>query len=265
MEMGRGISRRRMLAMSAAAGGIALGGDVGCAFAQTDKRIEQLAPELDKIIATSEPIQELADGFGGPLGPGRGAAVVEGRRLPAVQRHPQQPAHEVHARAGRRRVVLEPTNRANGLTRDLQGRLLACEHDSRRVTRRELDGSLTVIANSFQGRRLNRPNDVVVKSDGCDLLHRSVEQPGRARAVGPDLLRRLPRHARSRHAEPAGRRFRLAQRARLLAGRERALHQRYAARPHPRLRRCCPTARWRSRPTGCSPICAAASPACPTA
>jgi gluconolactonase len=61
----------------------------------------------------------------------------------------------------------EPTNRANGLTRDLKGRLIACEHDTRRVTRYELDGSLTVIANSFQGRRLNRPNDVVVKSDGC--------------------------------------------------------------------------------------------------
>jgi gluconolactonase len=61
----------------------------------------------------------------------------------------------------------EPTNRANGLTRDLQGRLIACEHDSRRVTRQELDGSITVVANSFQGRQLNRPNDVVVKSDGC--------------------------------------------------------------------------------------------------
>src|SRR5436305_13615161 len=60
----------------------------------------------------------------------------------------------------------EPTNRANGLTRDLQGRLRDCEHDSRRVTRQEIDGSITVIANSFQGKRLNRPNDVVVKSDG---------------------------------------------------------------------------------------------------
>jgi gluconolactonase len=60
----------------------------------------------------------------------------------------------------------ETTNRANGLTRDLQGRLLACEHDTRRVTRQELDGSITVIANSFQARRLNRPNDVVVKTDG---------------------------------------------------------------------------------------------------
>ena len=65
-------------------------------------------------------------------------------------------------------VFQQPTNRANGLTRDLQGRLIACEHDSRRVTRQELDGkSITVIANSFQGRRLNRSNDVVVKSDGC--------------------------------------------------------------------------------------------------
>jgi gluconolactonase len=63
-------------------------------------------------------------------------------------------------------VFKEKTNQANGLTRDLQGRLLACEHETRRVTRQELDRSLTVIANSFQGRRLNRPNDVVVKSDG---------------------------------------------------------------------------------------------------
>jgi gluconolactonase len=45
--------------------------------------------------------------------------------------------------------------------------LLACEHDSRRITRLELDGSLTVLASSFQGRQLNRPNDVVVKSDGA--------------------------------------------------------------------------------------------------
>ena len=51
--------------------------------------------------------------------------------------------------------------------RDPQGWLVACEHDSRRVTRQEHDGSITVIANSFQGRQLNRPNDVVVKSDGC--------------------------------------------------------------------------------------------------
>ena len=51
-------------------------------------------------------------------------------------------------------VFAEATNGANGLTRDLQGRLLACEHNSRHVTHQEADGSITVIANSFQGRRL---------------------------------------------------------------------------------------------------------------
>jgi gluconolactonase len=60
----------------------------------------------------------------------------------------------------------EPSNFANGLTRDREGRLIACEHGARRVTRTEYDGSITVIADQFQGRRLNSPNDVVVKSDG---------------------------------------------------------------------------------------------------
>ena len=102
-------------------------------------------------------------------------------------------------------VFQEPTNRANGLTRDLQGRLIACEHDTRRVTRQELDGSITVIANSFQGRQLNRPNDVVVKSDGCIYFTDPWTSPVAARAVGPDVLRRLPRHARSRHDDAADR------------------------------------------------------------
>jgi gluconolactonase len=63
-------------------------------------------------------------------------------------------------------LVQEPTNEANGLTRDLQGRLIACEHLARRVTRQDPDGSITVVANNYHSRRLNRPNDVVVKSDG---------------------------------------------------------------------------------------------------
>ena len=63
-------------------------------------------------------------------------------------------------------VFREPTDNANGLTRDPQGRLLACEHGTRRVTRLEPDGSTTVVADRYQGMRLNRPNDVVVKSDG---------------------------------------------------------------------------------------------------
>ncbi len=54
----------------------------------------------------------------------------------------------------------------NGNTRDLQGRLVSCEHGGRRVIRTEPDGSISVLADSFQGKRLNSPNDLVVKSDG---------------------------------------------------------------------------------------------------
>lgn len=60
----------------------------------------------------------------------------------------------------------QPSNYANGHTRDLQGRLVSCEHGTRRVTRTEWDGSLTVIADSFKGKRLNSPNDVIVAPDG---------------------------------------------------------------------------------------------------
>ena len=63
-------------------------------------------------------------------------------------------------------VFRKPSSFANGHTRDRQGRLIGCEHGGRRVVRTEYDGSITVIADSFQGRRLNSPNDVVVKSDG---------------------------------------------------------------------------------------------------
>jgi gluconolactonase len=135
-------------------------------MAHAEKRIEQFAPELDQIISPSEPIRELAEGFGGAQGPAEGPLWwKEGGYLLFSDIHNNRRMKYTPGQAVS--VFQEATNRANGLTRDLQGRLLACEHDSRRVTRQELDGSLTVIANSFQGRRLNRPNDVVVKSDGC--------------------------------------------------------------------------------------------------
>lgn len=59
------------------------------------------------------------------------------------------------------------SNFANGNTRDLQGRLVTCEHGTRRVTRTEADGRITVMADQFQGKRLNSPNDVVVHRDGA--------------------------------------------------------------------------------------------------
>jgi gluconolactonase len=64
------------------------------------------------------------------------------------------------------RVYRHPSNNSNGHTRDRQGRLVSCEHGARRVTRTEHDGSITVLADRYKGKRLNSPNDVVVKSDG---------------------------------------------------------------------------------------------------
>lgn len=60
----------------------------------------------------------------------------------------------------------KPSNYSNGNTRDRQGRLLTCEHDARRVTRTEYDGTISVIAERFEGKPLNSPNDIVCKSDG---------------------------------------------------------------------------------------------------
>jgi sugar lactone lactonase YvrE len=101
---------------------------------------------MSRLRQATSPRASACRGPRFPSTPSRSRALLARRRAPSL--------------------FLEPTNRANGLTRDLQGRLIACEHDSRRVTRQEADGSITVVANSFQGRQLNRPNDVVVRSDG---------------------------------------------------------------------------------------------------
>ena len=69
-------------------------------------------------------------------------------------------------RSGAVSVFRQPTGYANGNTRDRQGRLITCEHLGRRVVRTEPDGSLSVLADRYEGKRLNSPNDVVVKSDG---------------------------------------------------------------------------------------------------
>ncbi len=60
----------------------------------------------------------------------------------------------------------KPSNGANGLAADPQGRLLAAEADARRVTRTEINGTVEPIAQRFEGHRLNQPNDIVVRSDG---------------------------------------------------------------------------------------------------
>lgn len=63
-------------------------------------------------------------------------------------------------------VFRSPSNYSNGNTRDREGRLITCEHDARRVTRTEPDGTITVLMDSFNGKKLSAPNDVVVASDG---------------------------------------------------------------------------------------------------
>jgi gluconolactonase len=60
---------------------------------------------------------------------------------------------------GRTSVYRQPSNNSNGLTRDRQGRLITCEHDTRRLTRTEYDGSITVLVDKFDGKPLNSPNE----------------------------------------------------------------------------------------------------------
>jgi sugar lactone lactonase YvrE len=67
---------------------------------------------------------------------------------------------------GKLEKFYSPSGNSNGLTFDRQGRLVACEHGNRRVSRTEPDGTVVAIADKYQGKRLNSPNDVVVKSDG---------------------------------------------------------------------------------------------------
>src|SRR5215510_493717 len=162
--MGATFTRRHMLA--GAASGIALA-KLGQAFAQTGApRIEKMAPELDRILSSSQPIRKLATGYGGDIGPAEGPVWwAEGKYL--LFNDIQRARRMKYTPGQGATVAMEKTNEANGLTRDLQGRIVCAEHLTRRVTRYEPDGSVTVIANSFQGKRLLRPNDVIVKSDGA--------------------------------------------------------------------------------------------------
>jgi len=127
--------------------------------------IEQQAPGLTRIVDLNQAIEELARGFGGEHGPAEGPVWWQDEGCLIFSDIGNNRRMQWSPGAGAT-LMQEPTNEANGLTRDRQGRLVACEHLARRVTRQDPDGSITVIANNYHGRRLNRPNDVVVKSDG---------------------------------------------------------------------------------------------------
>ena len=155
----------------------------GGGSAQSSSRIEQLAPELERIISTSEPIHDLADGFGGPHGPAEGPLWwKEGGYLLFSDIHNNKRMKYLPGTG----VTLfqEPTNRANGLTRDLQGRLIACEHDFAAGhppgTRRQHHGGREQLPGTAAQPAQRRGGEV----RRLHLLHRSVDQSRRRPSSG---------------------------------------------------------------------------------
>jgi len=127
-----------------------------------DPAIEVVDPLFEKYRLTSAAVERLATGFRWAEGP---VWFGDGRFL-LWSDLPNNRIMKWEESTGAVSVFRGPSNFANGNTRDRQGRLITCEHVERRVTRTEYEGSVTVIADRYQGRRLNSPNDVVVKSDG---------------------------------------------------------------------------------------------------
>ncbi|MCK5745290.1 SMP-30/gluconolactonase/LRE family protein [Oricola sp.] len=118
-------------------------------------------PRFDRFVLGNAPVKQIATGFDwveGPVWFGDASCLLFSD-IPNNRIMRWIPGEGVS-------TFRQPSNYANGHTRDRQGRLISCEHGTRRVTRTEHDGSITVIADSCGGKPLNSPNDVVVKSDG---------------------------------------------------------------------------------------------------
>lgn len=122
---------------------------------------EVIDPKFSRYVLGNAPVKQLATGFDwveGPVWFGDANCLlfsdIPNNRI--MRWTPDEGISTYRA----------PSNYANGHTRDRQGRLISCEHGTRRVTRTEHDGSITVIADQFNGKPLNSPNDVVVRSDG---------------------------------------------------------------------------------------------------
>src|SRR5215471_17241311 len=123
--------------------------------------VEAHDPGLHDLVSADAPIDRIAGGLTFTEGPvWRGGALlfsdIPNRRIARWRRLPEGPELTTYA-----------TGMSNGLTLDRQGRVLAAEHDGRRVTRVNDDGTRSMLAERFQGKRLNSPNDIVVKSDGA--------------------------------------------------------------------------------------------------
>ena len=159
-------SRRAFLA---AAGGASAGALVPAAAAAwepspryPDPAIRILDPSFARYRLNLAKVERLATGFRWCEGP---VWFGDGRYL-LWSDLPNDRILKWEEETGAVSVFRKPSRYANGNTRDRQGRLLTCEHDARRVTRTEYDGTITVVADRFDGKPLNSPNDVVCRSDG---------------------------------------------------------------------------------------------------
>jgi gluconolactonase len=121
-----------------------------------DPRFDEIKPPFNAAV------ERLATGFRWAEGP---VWFGDGRHL-LWSDIPNNRIMKWEEETGAVSVFRRPSNHANGNTRDRQGRLVTCEHQGRRVTRTEYDGSITVILDRFDGKRLNSPNDVVVGFSG---------------------------------------------------------------------------------------------------
>jgi gluconolactonase len=127
-----------------------------------DPAIEALDPRFEKYWIMQSAVERLYTGCRWSEGP---VWFGDGRFL-LWSDIPNDRTLKWEEETGAVSIYRKPSDYANGNTRDRQGRLVTCEHGGRRVTRTEHDGTVTVVMDSWQGKRLNSPNDVVVKSDG---------------------------------------------------------------------------------------------------
>ena len=126
-----------------------------------DPAVEILDPRFERYRAKSAAVEQIATGYRWAEGP----VWFGDLRTLLWSDIPNERMMRWDEETGAVSVFRKPSNYANGNTRDRQGRLVTCEHGTRRVTRTEHDGSITVLADGFEGKRLNSPNDIVVKSD----------------------------------------------------------------------------------------------------
>jgi gluconolactonase len=126
-----------------------------------DPAVKLLDPGFAKYRIFNASLQRLATGMRWSEGP----VWIGDARCLLWSDIPDNRIMRWDEETGRTTVFRKPSNYANGNTRDREGRLVTCEHDARRVTRTEHDGSITVLIDKFDGKPLNSPNDVVVKSD----------------------------------------------------------------------------------------------------